>query len=482
MDPLITVVGATGTGKSKVIGTPRCLLCRVLTKKLQLAVELAGRFNGEIINGDAMQMYRGLPIITNQIPIEERNGIPHHLLSCVDFDAEAWRIGHFKKEALRLIDDIRSRGKIPILVGGTHYYTQAVLFKDSLVGEGAEDREAPNLPAESTSSSEKWPILDEAPEVMMEKLREIDPAMAARWHPKDGRKIRRSLEIYFQTGRRASEIYAEQQVSKNETFNKNEGLLRFPNTVVFWVHAEKEALNGRLDSRVDTMLEQGLMAEAAKMSAFIDEMQSQGIEVDQTRGVWVSIGFKEMVPYFAALQKGDSSEAELEKLKRDSIELIRIATRQYGVSQIKWIRNKLWRALSETDMTHRLYLLDSSNISKWQQCVTEPSESLVESILHNKPTPDPKSLSELAKEVFSAKEEKARAKPVLDNTCYTCDVCNKTLAGDEQWQNHLAGRAHKRALKSAEKRDNMEEYIRQRKLESLQVSKRRSAADVTAED
>ncbi|KAG0160431.1 hypothetical protein PDIDSM_7960 [Penicillium digitatum] len=121
MNPLIAVVGATGTGKSK------------------LAVDLASRFNGEIINGDAMQMYCGLPIITNQIPIDERNGIPHHLLSCIDLDAEAWRIGLFKREALRVIDDIRTRGKVPILVGGTHYYTQAVLFKEQLVGEGVDD-------------------------------------------------------------------------------------------------------------------------------------------------------------------------------------------------------------------------------------------------------------------------------------------------------------------------------------------------------
>lgn len=247
-----------------------------------------------------MQMYRGLPIITNQIPIEERNGIPHHLLSCVDIEAEAWRIGHFKKESLRLIDDIRSRGKLPILVGGTHYYTQAVLFKDQLVGEGADgEKTFEDVP----STSEKWPILDSSPEVLMEKLKEVDPAMAERWHPKDGRKIRRSLEIYFQTGRKASEIYAEQKALKDEAVTKDTSLLRFENTVIFWVHAEKEVLNARLAARVDTMIEQGLLAEAGKMSDYLQEQHSQGVQVDQTRGVWVSIGFKELAPYFAAIQQ-----------------------------------------------------------------------------------------------------------------------------------------------------------------------------------
>ncbi|KAJ6015179.1 hypothetical protein N7540_009770 [Penicillium herquei] len=452
MDPLIAVVGATGTGKSK------------------LAVDLACRFNGEIINGDAMQMYRGLPIITNQIPVEERNGIPHHLLSCIELEAEPWRIGAFKNEALRLISDIRSRGKLPILVGGTHYYTQAVLFKDQLVGEGVEkdessDNEAPEPASEGPSSSEKWPILDSSPEVLMEKLREVDPVMAARWHPKDGRKLRRSLEIYFQTGRPASEIYAEQKASKAEALVENEGFLRFSNTLIFWVHAEKETLNKRLSSRIDTMIEQGLMDEAQLMSEYLEKKRSEGIEVDQTRGVWVSIGFKELAPYFAAVDKAEQTEYELEKLKQECIEQIRIATRQYGVSQVKWIRNKLWRALSEAGMVQRLYLLDSSDVSQWAECITKPSEKIFQAILQGESTPDPKSLSSLANEVFSAKEAKARVQST-DTTCYTCEMCKKTMAGEEQWKIHLESRYHRGAIKSAAKKAERDAYFQKQASES----------------
>ncbi|KAJ5579603.1 uncharacterized protein N7459_005588 [Penicillium hispanicum] len=447
MDPLIAVVGATGTGKS------------------QLAVDLASRFNGEIINGDAMQMYRGLPIITNQISPDEQNGIPHHLLSCVDLEEEAWRIGKFKKEALRLVQEIRQRGKLPILVGGTHYYTQAVLFKDQLVGEGAEDEEGKEPTKEASSTSAKWPILDASPEVMMAKLQEVDPAMAARWHPRDGRKIRRSLEIYFQTGRPASEIYAEQKALKREAMMEAGGLLRFKNTLIFWVHAEKETLIARLDARVDKMIEQGLMAEAQTMSDYIHERQLEGIEVDQTRGVWVSIGFKELAPYFSALRSGEG-EPKLEELKSKGVESIRIATHQYGVSQIKWIRNKLWRALSEADMTHRLYLLDSSNVSSWAESISKPSESLVESLLRDEPTPDPKTLSPLANTVLGAKEEKAKTQPETILQCFTCDLCKRTMATDEQWNIHMNSRAHKRALKSVAKRAERDAYLQRKELES----------------
>jgi tRNA dimethylallyltransferase len=438
----------------------------------QLAVDLAARFNGEIINGDAMQMYRGLPIITNQIPIAERKGIPHHLLSCVDLEAEAWRISHFKKEALRLITEIRSRGKLPILVGGTHYYTQAVLFKDQLVSEGSGSDVEDGVDADGAgydeipSTSEKWPILDSPPEVLMEKLKEVDPVMAARWHPKDARKIRRSLEIYFQTGRPASEIYAEQQAQKEKAVSECEGLLRFDNTLIFWVHAEKDVLNARLDARVDDMVQQGLLDEAESMFEVLQRKEEQGVTVDLTRGVWVSIGFKELDPYFTARRKAEMSGEELDALRSRCIEAIRTATRQYGGSQVKWIRNKLWRALAEAGMTRRLYLLDSSDVSQWDGCITEPSEQIFQSMLQGDTTPDPKSLSMLAKTVLGAKEEQAQAQPGSAMKSFTCDVCGKTVVGDEQWEIHLKSYSHKRGVKSAARKAERDAYFRMKELEA----------------
>ncbi|RAL07740.1 tRNA dimethylallyltransferase [Aspergillus homomorphus CBS 101889] len=451
--PLIAVIGATGTGKSK------------------LAVDLASRFNGEIINGDAMQMYRGLPIITNQIPLEERNGIPHHLLSCVEIEEEPWWIGRFKQESLRLIDQIHAKGKLPILVGGTHYYTQAVLFNDQLVDadqdsvndvavfrEGNSDKDSPT----------KWPILDAAPEVVLQKLREVDPVMADRWHPNEARKIRRSLEIYLQTGRPASEVYTEQEQLKRadtarDDFSLGAGRLRYP-TMIFWVHSEKQTLNARLEKRVGAMIDQGLMDEARRMFDFAQEKQAQGNPIDHTRGVWISIGYKELAPYFDAFYKGSMSPLELEALKQSCVDSIMSATRQYAMSQIKWIRNKLWRAVADADATNRLFILDSTNVEAWEEAITKPSEILVRALLNDEPTPDPKSLSDLARFILSAKE----AQPQRDSTsllkCMTCKVCNKIMQGEEQWEIHLNGNAHKRALKSAAKKAARDEYLRRRQI------------------
>jgi tRNA dimethylallyltransferase len=254
-------------------------------------------------------------------------------------------------------------------------------------------------------------------------------------------------------------------------------LLRFENTLIFWVHAEKEILNARLDARVDDMVQQGLLDEAESMFEFLSRKEAQGIPVDLTRGVWVSIGFKELAPYFTARREGKLSEEELDSLRTKCIESIRTATRQYGGSQIKWIRNKLWRALAETDMTGRLYLLDSSDVSAWGGCITEPSEQIVQSMLRSEATPDPKSLSVLARTVLGAKEEQGLAQAGAAMTSHTCDVCGKTVVGDEQWEIHIKSYSHKRGVKSAARKAERDEYFRKKEMEEKNKEERAPEVD-----
>lgn len=453
-------------------------------------MDLATRFNGEIINGDSMQMYCGLPIITNKIPMEERNGIPHHLIDRVSLEEEPWRISTFRKEALRLIKEIHSRGKLPVLVGGTHYYTQSVLFDDALVDEGEEEEQHEeegiwDLQQKgrdiASPTVEDWAILDAPPEVILQKLREVDPVMADRWHPNETRKIRRSLQIYLQTGKPATEIYEQQRRQRLEAGTGSggdngdnfarPGRMRYQ-TLLFWTHAERENLYKRLDARVDTMVQQGLIAEAQAMSDHLKKRESQGVTVDQTRGVWVSIGLKELEPYFAALRAGLSSEEELTALRRSCIESVKTTTRQYSAKQVKWIRNKLWNSLAEADAAHRLYILDS-NVDGWDKCVTEPSERVVHAFLSNERCPDPKMLSELARNMFDAREKDHQKKlaavsaaesPSVFMKQLTCNLCHKTMMGQEQWGIHVRGTGHNRALKAAAKREQREEYLRSREL------------------
>ncbi|KAK2794925.1 hypothetical protein FQN52_006804 [Onygenales sp. PD_12] len=490
-EPLIAVIGSTGTGKS------------------QLAVDIANRFNGEIINGDAMQMYRGLPIITNQITPEERNGIPHHLLGCIGLDEEPWRVSRFKKECLKTIKEIRSRGKLPVLVGGTHYYTHSVLFNEAILdsegesgegetqdgqGNGKNDDGAPKL-----SSEEEFPILNASPEEILAKLREVDPVMANRWHPNETRKIRRSLEIYLQTGRPASEVYKEQsnliQAASNSTPSPSPsptptpipnpqapdqpssaavtaGQLRFP-TLIFWTHTDQQTLTARLNRRVDIMAAAGLLAEAQVLYDHLHAQEAAGNTVDRTRGIWVSIGFKELEPYFRALHNPHATWARLQDIKGICLDAIKTATRQYAKQQIKWIRGKLWNALGTARATGMLFVVDSSrggSGSVWREDVLGPAERVVEKFLKGEECPDPMSLSESAREVFETQlmrkgaaaaggEGGGQVMKGLERQCRTCEVCKVTVQSEEQWEMHVRGSRHKRVVRARRKWEEKEKYF-----------------------
>ncbi|TVY84173.1 tRNA dimethylallyltransferase [Lachnellula suecica] len=434
MDPLIVVLGATGTGKS------------------QLAVDLATRFDGEIINGDTMQMYDGLPIVTNKITAEEQKGIPHHLLGNVALDEEPWRVGVFKTKASQIIREIRSRGRLPILVGGTHYYTQSLLFEGSLVEHAKRELE------DQQESSDKFPILKGTTEEMLERLREIDPVMANQWHPNDRRRIRRSLEIFLTTGKKASDVYAEQKQQKRlnkETGSDEEEVPHSPvadgSTLFFWVHSDYAILKERLNSRIDKMARMGLLDEVKSLDEFLSRQRKAGNEVDLTRGIWVSIGWKEFEPYLAALKTGAASPEELEKLHDLSVEQTKSNTRQYAKRQVRWIRIKLASALSEENALDKLYLLDSSDVTQFDAAVSAPAIDITASFLNGDSLPLRQELSEAAKKFLTADSDVAGPRNIeFRQECKTCDV---TLVIEEQWIRHLKTRRHraleKKRLKNA---------------------------------
>ena len=367
----------------------------------QLAVEVARRFNGEVVNGDAMQLYKGLPVITNKITSDEMKGVPHHLLGCIGLEEETWTVGRFVGRALAVIDEIRSRGKLPILVGGTHYYTQALLFEDALTSE-------PGLDLDDDRS---FPILDGPTEGILERLREVDPVMAGRWHPNDRRKIQRSLEIYLRTGKPASQVYDEQRLRRELPSDLDDphfdsyqhGSLRFP-TLILWVYASKEALSPRLDARILKMLDRGLLSEVSTLSTF--ESRS-GVTIDQSRGIWVSIGYKEFLDYQSALFDNTSTEEQMDRLKVSAIERTQAATRQYAKRQIRWLRIKLLNALppSTPSQPPTIFLLDGSSLPLWDSHVLGLAHLLTKTFLSGADLPDPSTLSDAAAEMLTPKRD-----------------------------------------------------------------------------
>lgn len=228
--------------------------------------------------------------------------------------------------------------------------------------------------------------------ILYETLQKIDPTIAAKWHPKDHRKIRRSLEIYYSSGctRTASEVYAAQRAQKQ--LASDSGWTRYRN-LIFWVHAETDVLKNRLDGRVDKMIASGMWQEIEEMKAIYDSavaynMAADGDEVDLNSGIWQSIGFKEFLPFLEMrgkiAQKDKVKEKELEEVKDMGLENMKTATRQYARSQVKWIRIKFLNALGtgeieagdtqeekkKTNKNGDIFLLDSTDAASFPETVS----------------------------------------------------------------------------------------------------------------
>ncbi|PHH78988.1 hypothetical protein CDD82_2731 [Ophiocordyceps australis] len=426
--PLIVVLGSTGTGKS------------------QLAVELATRFNGEIINADSMQMYRGLPILTNKMSHAEQRGIPHHLLGHVAYDDTPWDVIDFERKATRIVAEIRSRGNLPILVGGTHYYLGSMLFTDIFFPETRE------------AALDPLPELDQPTDVLWQQLKDCDPVMANRWHPNDRRKIRRSLEIFLRTGRPASEYYAEQQQRK--TMDKTD-----PDdwqNLLFWIHCDRDVLQRRVEARVDDMVNNGMLDEVRQLYQFKQNEISQGRPVDMSKGVWQSIGYRQLEPYIAALCASESpsdqppqqtasspspapqpEDKELAQLKSQGIMNTKFATRRYAVSQVRWIRLKQIPRLADVGPAamDSLYVLDSTNVTRFASDVVEPAVNVTGRFLAGEPLPHPSDISDRAKEVLAA----AAAQPPSQTSCRrTCELCGTVCLTEKLWAMHINGTNHRR--------------------------------------
>ncbi|CAG8461452.1 4300_t:CDS:10 [Diversispora eburnea] len=358
--------------------------------KSDLGVQLAKTLRGEVINGDSMQA-----------------------------------------------KEIHNRDRIPIIVGGTHYYIQSLLWKHTLVGDNEEE----GLECEE--------ILNAETEVLYKHLQEVDPVMSNRWHWNDRRKIRRSLQIYLQTGKPHSEWIKEQHQSEEETS------LRFPRTCIFWLYADPKVLDKRLDERVDKMIERGLFSEIESMNNQVNEGKIMGKKIEFTRGIWQSIGYKEFEPYLIALKETEKKDdnknidndiKDLNSLKKQCTENMKIATRRYSRYQIKWIRNRfLLKCYQSNNMNNgdiRIYLLNATSLENWKQEVCDKAISIAKEYLETGNGPDPISINPEYSELL------------ITWTKYQCDVCtffNENLPviinGPYNWDQHLKSKWHKSNVK-----------------------------------
>lgn len=279
MKRIAAVVGPTASGKTA------------------LAVALAKQFNGEVVSADSMQIYRKLNIGTAKPTEEEMQGVPHHMLDVAD-PGESYSVSRYEKEATACVEDILSRGKLPILCGGTGLYVDALIRGGGFLESGVDSGLRAQLEAE-------WDA--QGGEAMLAKLASFDPDSANRLHLNDRKRIVRAIEVYLQTGITITEHNARTAAQPPRYDAVMIGLRTDPRQILY----------SRIDRRVTKMLEAGLEQEARQL-----------LESGDLAGTAAqAIGYKEMLSYFRG-------EATLEQ----AADLIRQKSRNYAKRQLTWFQ------------------------------------------------------------------------------------------------------------------------------------------------
>lgn len=273
--PIVAVVGATATGKSAV--------------SLALALLIEG--GGEIINADSMQFYRGMDIGTAKLPTQDRRGVPHHQLDTLTVGQDA-SVAHFQETARADIDAIHARGRRAIVVGGSGLYLRALLDHFDFPGTD------PSLRALLESRADA-----EGPGILHRELAALDPVAAAKIHPRNAKRIVRALEIIELAGDYTSSLPRHEY---------------FAPAVQIALELPYEVLDERIEARVDSMWEQGLVDEVRQLAA---EGLREGVTARR------AVGYAEVLHYL----DGELTEAEAR-------ELVKRNTRRLARKQDRWFR------------------------------------------------------------------------------------------------------------------------------------------------
>lgn len=275
-----------------------CVVGPTACGKTTLGVLLAKKFNGEVVSADSMQIYRGMTVGTAAPTPEEMDGVPHHMVAVAD-PAEQWSAARYAQAATPIIDDILARGKLPILVGGTGLWLDAVVKGHGFAGGHAGGEVRHKL---------QQRLEREGIEPLLAELRQVDPASAERLHPADEKRILRALEVYLETGRTIT--------AHNEETKKLP-----PRYDAVWIGLQFEDradMKALIDRRVDKMVEEGLLEE-------VRGLLESGLPREST--ALQAIGYKE----FLGVADGTATEAE-------AIEEVKLRSRQYAKRQLTWLR------------------------------------------------------------------------------------------------------------------------------------------------
>ncbi|KAH9946381.1 tRNA isopentenyltransferase [Epithele typhae] len=460
--PLIVICGTTGVGKSKL--------------GIELALSLAaGHHNhpyrgAKIINADSMQVYTGMDVITNKVPVEERCGVEHLLMDYKE-PGEQLTGPEWIADAITEIDKIHEQGEVPIVVGGTSYWIQHLIFPERMASIEKPSESLGIVPTSSQAFSDALAALPEELRALFDKLPEqaplpefedaplalhrllagLDPSVAQRWHWRDTRRVLTCLRVMRDNRRLASEVYEQQsRVVSRPRYR----------TLCFWLYAEPDALKPRLDERVDQMIAQGLLNEiqtlrsivSASTSAQTPSEASPQAQMDYTLGIYQAIGYKEFHNYLNSPGRQDSAFSE-------AVDQMKLGTRRYAKRQISWIRNKLLPTVFAANSASReegtepevpTYILDATELGDaWTANVHDRGIQITKAFLEGTELPDPAALSQAASTLLEIREKPTDPLAVLSaHQRRQCDVCTTNaeqpvMVDGQKWEEHQRSKAHK---------------------------------------
>jgi tRNA dimethylallyltransferase len=477
-------VGATASGKSAM--------------SVALAVALAQHpQRAEIVSVDSMQVYKGLDVASNKVTPDETQGIQHHMLSVFDpaggdDDCDVQR---FARLAVPLIDAIVARGYVPILCGGTFYWLEALLWDQTFLSSGAssssssssssEQKEAKKTEAELKARFGATTAAERAANYA--RLERVDPERAKRLHPNNDRKVRRSLQVFDETGVPHSEMLRRTGGMRGKAQS-----LRYRVAMV-WMDRPIEQLDARINLRVDAMMQRRqMLEEVVQLYNYLrgDDGDGEGAAepIDTTRGLAQALGFKEFLPWLRLSELETTEEhAAADAVLAECVAALKRKTCSYARAQLKWIKKRFTGAASAGMLVMRVdcttFAAARRNAAaeaegkqekqqqQQQQCtISTCGLALLTRLICKFRAQGEAMLQSKAFSSVMAAGCAANGTKHIEASCvrladvnaaaaaaptkwekHPCDVCNRVLNGSHEWKLHVASRQHKSRKRKLER-------------------------------
>jgi len=451
--------------------------------KTKLSLSLANTLkNCEIVNCDSMQLYKDANIMTAKATKDEQLKIKHHLLDILDVSVNNFTRTSFIEIGVKLIDDLFKQGVIPIIVGGTHYYLEGLLFQDNELFQDHESSETETATNEEITTLEDYNL-----------LKEIDPVMANKIHPNDKRKIRNYLMLYNK-----HKILPSEMVKKSESERK----LRYENSIILWPLMQKsQVLKEKARLRIEEMVKQEGIKEIISIYEYfcfeIQEVDELEKKLDFTRGILQAIGYKEFFLFYKEIKKillklnlsfkkilnNEKETDDFLKYIQDDItiqdklslckERLLMKTIKYTKKQLLWIENRL---LTLPVLENRIFKFgfNSYDSGEFEKSVLFPACKILANYKSNL------NLKILKKDfdnyVISEIELKNNSKRTAleEWKKFHCEICNYDFNGPKEWEIHLSSKKHtkkKEKLKRKEKEKENNFKKKELKKENQQENK-----------